>query len=61
MTVSDFELHAYVDGELTGERLDKVSHEILSAEQLLAHVCDLQTLKQLSRQAYDTVLAPDQD
>lgn len=60
MTVSDSELHAYVDGELTGEQFVRVANVILSSEELFDHVCDLQTLKHLFRQAYETVPAPNE-
>ena len=55
MRVSESDLHAYVDGELTGAQLNRVADEVLSSKALFDQVCDLQTLKQLSCQAYGTV------
>ena len=55
MAVSESDLHAYVDGELTGAQLNTVVNEVLSSKDLFDHVCALQALKQLFRQAYKTV------
>lgn len=54
MAVSEFDLHAYVDGELTGEELKTVSKEILASEEYSDYVCRLHSYKQLLRLAYDT-------
>ena len=35
MTVSEPDLHAYVDGELTGAQLNKVVNEVLGSKALL--------------------------
>ena len=58
MAVSETDLHAYVDGELTGAQFNRVSNEVLSSKKLFDHVCDLQALKHLFRQAYETVPIP---
>jgi anti-sigma factor RsiW len=55
MAVSESDLHAYVDGELTGAQLNRVVNEVLGSKELFDHVCALQALKQLFRQAYKTV------
>jgi len=58
MTVSDSDLHAYVDGELTGEELARVAQEILNCQECFGRACKLQMLKHLVRQAYKTVPIP---
>ena len=58
MTMSDSDLHAYVDGELTGEDFVRVAKEILSRQECFARARKLQTLKHLIRQAYKTVPIP---
>ncbi len=58
MTVSESDLHAYVDGELTGAQLNRVANQVMSSKQLFDQVCGLQALKQLFRPAYETVPIP---
>ena len=58
MTVSDFDLHAYVDGELAGEERVMVGKAIRASEELSDQVCALQALKQLFRLAYSTAPIP---
>lgn len=54
MTVSESDLHAYVDGEPAGAQLNSVANEVLSSKALFDYICHLQTLKQLSCQAYES-------
>ena len=55
MAVSDIELHAYVDGELTEDQRVTVEKEVQARKELFDHVCALQSLKQLVRRAYGAV------
>jgi anti-sigma factor RsiW len=52
MAVSDNELHAYVDGELTEEMRVTVEKEVQASNELFDHVLALQSLKQILRLAY---------
>ena len=52
MAVSDIDLHAYVDGELTEETRLTVEKEVQASNELFDHVLALQSLKQMVRLAY---------
>lgn len=54
MTVADFDLHAYIDGELTGQDRAVVAKQILASEGLFETACTLRSLTQLVRLAYGT-------
>jgi len=58
MTVSDSDLHAFVDGELTGEKFVRLGKEIQNCPECFGRACKLQMLKNLIRQAYKTVPIP---
>ena len=61
MTVSDSDLHAYVDAELTGEEFVRVAKEILDCQECFDRFSKLQMLKHLIRQAYRTIPTPHDD
>ena len=52
MAVSDIDLHAYVDGELTEGMRVMVEKEAQASNELFDHVLALQSLKQMVRLAY---------
>ena len=52
MAVSDIDLHAYVDGELTEGMRVMVEKEVKASNELFDHVLALQSLKQMVRLAY---------
>ena len=58
VTTSDSDLHAYVDGELTGEDSIRFAKEILDGQECFGRACKLQMLKNLIRQAYKTIPMP---
>ncbi len=55
MTVSDFELMAYVDDELDEKDRLMVAREIVATEALSRQACELQSLKEMLRTAYNSV------
>ena len=55
MKLPDYDIDPYMDDQLTEEHLVRVAHEILSAQQLFDDFSDVQLLRQLLRQAYETV------
>jgi len=58
MPVSDSDLHAYVNGDLAGEKFARVAKEILNCQECFDRACNLQVLKHLIRQAYKTIPIP---
>ena len=52
MTVSDSDLHAYVDGELESKARAVIAAKVLASEELSDRVCALRSLKQFVRLAY---------
>jgi len=58
MTISDFEIQAYVDGELAMEERIAVQNEMAASRELADHVRALRSLKQLCRSAYSTASIP---
>jgi hypothetical protein len=58
MKVSDPNFDANIDDQFNSEQLVRVANELLSATQLFDDFSEVQILRQLLRQAYETVPAP---
>mgnify|MGYP003571961561 FL=1 len=58
MGVSDFDMHAYIDGELTDQERAVVTAHILNSQELFETACTLRSLSQLVRLAYATRATP---
>jgi anti-sigma factor RsiW len=61
MTVSELELHAYIDGQLLGEERDRVAAALMASQYLAEQVSALYELKQLVRLVYAPELLPQED
>jgi anti-sigma factor RsiW len=60
MTVSELELHAYIDGQLLQEEREQVYAEVVASQPLAEQVSVLHELKQLIRFVYGSERLPRQ-
>jgi anti-sigma factor RsiW len=58
MTVSELELHAYVDGQLLPEERERVTAAVVASQTLAEQVGSVYELKQLIRFVYEPDLLP---
>jgi anti-sigma factor RsiW len=56
--LSEKELHAYVDGELSSQEQQRVTAAVVASEQLAEQVSAVHELKQLIRFVYGSELLP---
>ena len=61
MTVSEFELHAYIDGQLLQEERERIAAAVVASEVLAEQVGVLHELKQLIRFVYGSERIPRKD
>lgn len=61
MTVSEFELHAYIDGQLLQEERERIAAAVVASEALAEQVGVLHELKQLIRFVYGSERIPRKD
>lgn len=57
-TLSDNELHAYVDGELSRPERERITAAVVASEELAERVSAVHELKQLIRFVYGPELLP---
>ena len=58
MPITESDLHAYVDGELSGREHAEITTAILASEKLRKRVSELRALTELVRLAYATRTIP---
>lgn len=61
MTVSEFELHAYIDGQLLQQERERIAAAVVASQPLAEQVSVMHELKQLIRFVYGSELIPRQD
>lgn len=61
MTVSELELHAYIDGQLLQEERERIAAAVVASEPLAEQVSMLHELKQLVRFVYGSERLPRKD
>jgi len=61
MTVSEFELHAYIDGELLEKERERIAAAVVASQRLAEEVSLMHELKQLIRFVYGAERLPRQD
>jgi anti-sigma factor RsiW len=58
MTVSELELHAYIDGQLLQEERERIAAAVVASQPLAEEVSALHELKQLIRFVYGSDRLP---
>lgn len=58
MTVSELELHAYIDGQLLHEERERIAAAVVASQPLAEEVSALHELKQLIRFVYGSDRLP---
>ncbi len=61
MTVSELELHAYIDGQLLEEERERIAAALVASQPLAEEVSVMHELKQLIRFVYGSERLPRQD
>ena len=61
MTVSELELHAYVDGQLLEEERERIAAALVASQPLAEQVSVMHELKQLIRFVYGSERLPRRD
>ena len=61
MSVSELELHAYIDGQLLEEEREKIAAAVVASQRLAEQVGVMHELKELIRFVYGSERLPRQD